>query len=280
MFHRRYRLVVRVIFKSADSLNNNSGYAKMSTMQWAKNQKNGFTIVELLIVVVVIAILASITIVSYNGITERARVAGGKSFAAQLLRRDIAQANGYWGFNECSGNTIANTGGNAAAATNTILGAANYSVDTPNGSGCSWNMSNNSFITNIALSNTYYMKSAWIKTSSASTAMNIMSDATTSNSAFYLNAYKLSTGHNSSWTSVQGSASLNDGKWHFVAVEFTQNANGTSGTLVMSVDGAVVKTDPNILIMTNVANSFQQIGAFNSTSYYTGLMDDVMIVVK
>lgn len=41
-------------------------------MQWARKQK-GFTIVELLIVVVVIAILAAITIVSYNGITQRAR---------------------------------------------------------------------------------------------------------------------------------------------------------------------------------------------------------------
>lgn len=37
---------------------------------WAQTQK-GFTIVELLIVVVVIAILAAITIVSYNGITTR-----------------------------------------------------------------------------------------------------------------------------------------------------------------------------------------------------------------
>jgi len=35
----------------------------------------GFTIVELLIVIVVIAILATITIVSYNGIQENARVA-------------------------------------------------------------------------------------------------------------------------------------------------------------------------------------------------------------
>ena len=34
---------------------------------------NGFTIVELLIVVVVIAILAAITIVSYNGISNRAK---------------------------------------------------------------------------------------------------------------------------------------------------------------------------------------------------------------
>ena len=38
-------------------------------------KRMGFTIVELLIVVVVIAILASITVVSYNGIQERTRVA-------------------------------------------------------------------------------------------------------------------------------------------------------------------------------------------------------------
>lgn len=46
--------------------------ATMSVMQWAEKQK-GFTIVELLIVVVVIAILATITIVSYNGITNQAK---------------------------------------------------------------------------------------------------------------------------------------------------------------------------------------------------------------
>lgn len=43
-----------------------------------KHQK-GFTIVELLIVVVVIAILAAITIVSYNGITKQANTSGMKS---------------------------------------------------------------------------------------------------------------------------------------------------------------------------------------------------------
>ena len=40
--------------------------------KWAQKQ-TGFTIVELLIVVVVIAILAAITIVAYNGIQTRAR---------------------------------------------------------------------------------------------------------------------------------------------------------------------------------------------------------------
>lgn len=40
---------------------------------WAKRKHSGFTIVELLIVIVVIAILAAITIVAYNGIQQRAR---------------------------------------------------------------------------------------------------------------------------------------------------------------------------------------------------------------
>jgi prepilin-type N-terminal cleavage/methylation domain-containing protein len=40
---------------------------------WAKKQQLGFTLVELLIVVTVIAILATITIVAYNGIQQRGR---------------------------------------------------------------------------------------------------------------------------------------------------------------------------------------------------------------
>lgn len=37
------------------------------------NRKGGFTIVELLIVIVVIAVLAAITIIAYSNIRERAR---------------------------------------------------------------------------------------------------------------------------------------------------------------------------------------------------------------
>ena len=45
----------------------------MSTVSSMVRRQHGFTIVELLIVIVVIAILAAITVVAYNGIQARAR---------------------------------------------------------------------------------------------------------------------------------------------------------------------------------------------------------------
>lgn len=48
-------------------------------MVMSRKQTDGFTIVELLVVIVVIGILASITIVSYSGIRERANYASLKN---------------------------------------------------------------------------------------------------------------------------------------------------------------------------------------------------------
>lgn len=49
--------------------------------------KSGLTIVELLIAIVVIAILAAISIVAYNGIQQRAKVTAVKSDIGYVLRQ-------------------------------------------------------------------------------------------------------------------------------------------------------------------------------------------------
>jgi prepilin-type N-terminal cleavage/methylation domain-containing protein len=60
--------------------------------------QKGFTIVELLIVVVVIAILAAITIVSYNGITSRANASSAQATASSLQKKiELYAADGPTG---------------------------------------------------------------------------------------------------------------------------------------------------------------------------------------
>lgn len=248
------------------------------------DEKKGFTIVELLIVIVVIGILAAITIVAFNGVTDKAKVAAAKSYASQIKRRDIGDAQGYWSFDECSGSSLANTGGNASSAANTVTGTTTFSNDTPSGSGCSLSLNGTSYITTgIGLSNTYYAKSLWFKTNSGNVAMNFISDDTGGNqSAFYLNGQVPMAGHNGNWSIVKGTTKLNDNKWHFAYLEFKANAAGSTGTLTLSIDGSVIDTQTSDTMSgaNNSPSNVQSIGAFGKNSTFVGLIDDVMIVTK
>ena len=71
------------------------------------NQR-GFTIVELLIVIVVIAILAAISIVAYNGIQSRAKntkTINATSAWIKGLKLYEAEKGAYPAFNSCLGST-------------------------------------------------------------------------------------------------------------------------------------------------------------------------------
>jgi len=60
------------------------------TTKFKRSIKSGFTIVELLIVVVVIGILSAVTLVTFNGVQDRARFTTAKSDLATINKAILA----------------------------------------------------------------------------------------------------------------------------------------------------------------------------------------------
>ena len=76
----------------------------------SQGKQKGFTIVELLIVIVVIGILAAISIVAYTGITKQANINSAKSNASNVA--DAANAiNAQSGSYPANGASFTNTTG-------------------------------------------------------------------------------------------------------------------------------------------------------------------------
>jgi prepilin-type N-terminal cleavage/methylation domain-containing protein len=71
------------------------------------NKERGFTIVELLIVIVVIGILAAITIVAYNGVQSRARATTNQATAQEVQSKsEVYAADAGNGLFPSSGTTF------------------------------------------------------------------------------------------------------------------------------------------------------------------------------
>jgi type IV pilus assembly protein PilA len=98
-------------------------------MQVKNNTNAGFTIVELLIVIVVIAILAAISIVAYTGIQNRARTSAGQQLASQVVKK--LEAIGSIKGSYYSTNGAGVTGANINTYANAAPAAAEGRIDSP-----------------------------------------------------------------------------------------------------------------------------------------------------
>ena len=79
-----------------------------------KKKQTGFTIVELLIVIVIIGILAAITVVAYNGIQQRAKNQQASSDLANLAKAiHLARINDGKVLKDITGNSCTSCGSQA-----------------------------------------------------------------------------------------------------------------------------------------------------------------------
>lgn len=180
----------------------------------------GFTIVELLIVIVVIGILAAITVVAYSGVQDRARMAVALTFEKQLRSKYHTDATGNWNFDECSGGVVG-SGTLNRVDSNPIIGTPRWITDTPSGTGCALRFDGSNRIeTQATLGSSAYVKAAWVRISTPTCGSNnIISQSATGGvaAAFYMPSCRPAAGHNGAWSTSQSPLAINDGKWHYVA---------------------------------------------------------------
>ncbi|HEY0965665.1 MAG TPA: prepilin-type N-terminal cleavage/methylation domain-containing protein [Candidatus Saccharimonadales bacterium] len=97
-------------------------------------KQSGFTIVELLIVIVVIAILAAISIVAYNGIQNRGKASSAQSLASQVAKKAEAWntiQSSYATFEQFYTNSLTPTGTGTSAVAGGATGPSEAKLDAP-----------------------------------------------------------------------------------------------------------------------------------------------------
>jgi prepilin-type N-terminal cleavage/methylation domain-containing protein len=102
--------------------------------------RQAFTLIELLVVISIIGLLSSIAVVNMGSSRDKARIAAGQSFAAQLDRVNGEQTAGEWLFNEGSGTTAGDISGGHIGY---LQNGPSWSTDTPSGKNFSLSLDGN-----------------------------------------------------------------------------------------------------------------------------------------
>jgi len=242
-----------------------------------KSNSLGFTLVELLVVISVIGVIASVALVNMGGARQGAMMAKSKTFSSSIQQNIGIDIVGAWDFDEGSGTVakdVSGMGSNGALINSPIWAAK---VDCVSGTCLQFDgLTNYVEMSGLTLSKIAGNKltvEAWAKPTSLSGTQYIVSK----NGPFflYMNGNKFSASiYNGTWTSLAGNIALNN-NWQYLIMVYD------GSNIKLYVNGVFDVSTPK---SGNLAgNGCAQIGVYNNggcavrSMYFGGLIDEVRI---
>lgn len=242
----------------------------------------GFSLIELLVVISIIGLLGTFAVFQISGTRERARVAKASSFDGMVQRNIGAFLVGRYDLEE-------GTGGNGAVVADssglnnhgTIVGAGtswSSSVYDKKASSYALAFSGADYFSparGFGIANSNFTITEWVKTTSAQTQMYNVTNAGSSNGYRFglwsgRVAFLVGNTVNGYTESQCGSLVLNDGKWHHIAGVFDR----TGGKFSCYADGVKLQ-DIAIGSYPGMSDVVARIGTMSNA--FIGSLDNVRI---
>lgn len=238
--------------------------------------RRAFTLVELLVVIAIIGLLSTVAVVAMNTSREKARIAAGQQFGAQVNDAVGDAIEGAWNFDECSGTAFRDVSGNNNSGS--LVSGAAFSADTPTQKGCSLLFNGSGYAQTYGPNYPNGITiSLWMKTTNIAAQQALFGQNRNGN---FVNIWMPGGGlirfETALSNAMYSNKSLLADTWYHIVMAY-DTAAATNNAKIY-IDGKLDKTGTLAFSGASAVAGIACIGSYGGTAYpFNGYIDDVRV---